>query len=67
MSAKKELVEQHLLNKKLVQQQTFPEVHAQAQQSYGSYQTMPGSFFPLLGLYNSSGSNKNGAAAGSGA
>lgn len=67
VSAKKELVEQHLLNKKLVQQQTFPEVHAQAQQSYGSYQTMPGSFFPLLGLYNSSGSNKNGAAAGSGA
>ncbi|KIC90288.1 TolC family protein [Flavihumibacter sp. ZG627] len=60
LSAKKELLEQQKLNKKLVQQQALPEIHVQGQQSYGTYQTVPGSFFPLPGIYNSSGSNKNG-------
>lgn len=55
LAAKKELVERQELNKLLVRQQAHPEVQVQTQQSFGSYQTIPGAFFPLPGSYNSSG------------
>lgn len=55
LAAKKELVEGQQLNKLLVRQQSHPEVNVQAQQSFGSYQNIPGAFFPLPGSYNTSG------------
>lgn len=55
LAAKKELVERQQLNKSLVRQQAYPDVQVQTQQSFGSYQNMPGAFFPLPGSYNSSG------------
>lgn len=66
LSSKKELVERQKLNRELVKLQSLPEVNVQTQQSYGSYQTVPGSFFPLPGLYNTSGSSKNSSNAGNG-
>lgn len=55
LASKKALVARQELNKVLVHQQSGPEVNVQAQQSFGSYQNMPGAFFPLPGLYNNSG------------
>lgn len=66
LSSKKELVERQKLNRELVKLQSLPEVNVQTQQSYGSYKTVPGSFFPLPGLYNTSGSSKNSSNAGNG-
>lgn len=60
LTAKQAIVKRQELNKKLVSQQALPKANVQAQQSYGSYQTVPGSFFPLPGLYNTSGTAKNG-------
>jgi outer membrane protein len=61
LASKKALVERQELSKDLTKKQALPKVNVQAQQSYGSYQTVPGSFFPLPGLYNTSGTNRAGS------
>ena len=58
LSSKKSQVELQELNKALIKKDRLPEVNIQAQQSYGSYQGVAGSFFPLAGIYNTSGSSK---------
>ena len=58
LMAKKEAIEAQELQKELIREGFLPDVAVQAQQSYGSVQNVPGSFFPLPGLYNTSGSNK---------
>lgn len=65
VASKEALVHQQEVLKKLVQQQSLPEMHVQAQQSYGTYTSVPGSFFPLPGTYNTSG-NKPGNETGTG-
>jgi outer membrane protein TolC len=59
LSSKKYQIERQELNEKLVKKEWLPEVNFQAQQSYGSYQGVSGSFFPLAGNYNTSGATKN--------
>jgi outer membrane protein TolC len=65
VSARKYEIERQELRKDLVKKEQLPDVNFQAQQSYGSYQGVSGSFFPLAGIYNTSGNNKglNGQAA----
>lgn len=58
LSSKQYDIEQEELHKKLVKREQLPEVNVQAQQSYGAYQGVAGSFFPLPGIYNTSGSTK---------
>ncbi|WP_423275085.1 TolC family protein, partial [Escherichia coli] len=58
LTSKKQLIEEQELKKELIKQQFLPEINIQAQQSYGSVQNVPGSFFPLPGIYTISGSNK---------
>lgn len=58
LSSKKLQLERQQLNKELVKKERLPEVNIQSQQSYGSYQSVPGASFPLAGIYNVSGSNK---------
>lgn len=58
LTAKKEAIEAQELRKELIKEGFLPDVAVQAQQSYGSVQNVPGSFFPLPGLYNTSGTNK---------
>jgi outer membrane protein len=58
LTAKKEAIAAQELRKELIREGFLPDVAIQAQQSYGSVQNVPGSFFPLPGLYNTSGSNK---------
>lgn len=60
LSSKKALAERQEFTRELAKQQALPRVNLQAQQSYGTYQSVPGAFFPLPGLYNTSGSNQNG-------
>jgi outer membrane protein len=59
LSSKKYEIEREELNKKLVKKEGLPEVNFQGQQSYGSFQGVSGSFFPLPGNYNTSGATKN--------
>ena len=59
IASKQYAVEQQTLQKELVKREQLPEVNVQGQQSYGSYQSVAGSFFPLPGNYNTSGTNKN--------
>jgi outer membrane protein len=54
--AKNARIEEQQLRKDLVKKQFLPGVVVQSQQSYGSVQNMPGSFFPLPGTYTA-GSN----------
>lgn len=58
LTAKKEAIKAQELRKELIREGFLPDVAVQAQQSYGSVQNVPGSFFPLPGLYNTSGPNK---------
>ena len=58
LSSRKYQIEQQELNKELVKKERLPEVNVQGQQTYGSYNGVAGSFFPLSGIYNTSGSNK---------
>ncbi|WP_026260102.1 TolC family protein [Segetibacter koreensis] len=58
LSSKKYDIEQQQLRKELVKKEQLPDVNFQAQQSYGSYQGVSGAFFPLAGIYNTSGNNK---------
>ena len=58
LSSKKSQVELQQLNKDLIKKERLPEVNVQAQQSYGSYNGVAGSFFPLAGIYNTSSSIK---------
>lgn len=58
LSARKYEIERQELRKDLVKKEQLPEVNFQAQQSYGSYQGVSGAFFPLSGIYNTSGSAK---------
>lgn len=51
-------IERQELNKELVKKERLPEVNVQGQQTYGSYKGVAGSFFPLSGIYNTSGSDK---------
>lgn len=60
LASQQALLERQEHQKTLIRQQSYPEINVQAQQSFGSYQNMPGSFFPLPGLYNNSGSVKAG-------
>jgi outer membrane protein len=62
VTSKEELVRRQQALKQLVQQQSMPEVQVQAQQTYGSYASVPGSFFPLQGIYNTSGTKQSNAA-----
>ena len=59
LSSKKYDIEREELNKKVVKKEWLPEVNFQGQQSYGSFQGVSGSFFPLPGNYNTSGVTKN--------
>lgn len=59
LSSKKYQIERQELNKNLVKKEWLPEVNIQSQTSYGSYQGVSGSFFPLPGIYNTSGNNKS--------
>jgi outer membrane protein len=58
LSARKEAIEVQELKKELIKEGFLPDITIQAQQSYGSIQNIPGSFFPLPGMYTTSGSNK---------
>lgn len=58
LSSKKYEIERQQLRKDLVKKEQLPDVNFQAQQSYGSYQGVSGAFFPLAGIYNTSGNNK---------
>ena len=58
IASRKYEIERQQLRKDLVKKDQLPEVNFQAQQSYGSYQGVSGSFFPLSGIYNTSGSAK---------
>ncbi|HJW16684.1 MAG TPA: TolC family protein [Flavisolibacter sp.] len=58
LSARKEAVEAQELKKELIKEGFLPDITIQSQQSYGSIQNVPGSFFPLPGMYTTSGSNK---------
>lgn len=59
LNSKKELIEEQKVRKDLVRKQFSPEVVVQAQQTYGQSQNTPASFFPLPGVYTSTGSNQN--------
>jgi outer membrane protein TolC len=59
LSARKAMVERQQLNQTFVRQQALPKLSLQAQQNYGSYQTVPGAFFPLPGQFNTAGSGKS--------
>lgn len=59
LSSKKYQIERQELKKNLVKKEWLPEVNIQSQTSYGSYQGVSGSFFPLPGIYNTSGNNKS--------
>ena len=59
LTSKKLAVEQQAYRKELIRKEQLPEITVQAQQSYGTYQSVPGSFFALPGIYNISGNNKN--------
>lgn len=61
LTANKELIKGQSLKKNLVKQQFLPEINVQAQQSYGSFQNLPGSFFPLAGMYTINGNSKTGS------
>lgn len=67
LTAHKERIKEQALRKSLVRQQFLPELNVQVQQGYGSFQNLPGSFFPLPGMYTINGAGKAGAtpAAGS--
>lgn len=58
LASRKYQIEQQELNKELVKKERLPEVNVQGQQTYGSYNGVAGSFFPLSGIYNTSGSDK---------
>lgn len=58
LSSKRYQLERQQLNKELVNKERLPEVNIQSQQSYGSYQGVTGAFFPQVGIFNVSGSNK---------
>lgn len=58
LKAKKEAIAFQELQKELTRQGFLPDVAVQAQQTYGSAQNSPGSFFPLSGIYTTTGSNK---------
>jgi outer membrane protein len=58
LSSRKYDIERQQLRKDLVKKEQLPDVNFQAQQSYGSYQGVSGAFFPLPGIYNTSGNNK---------
>lgn len=55
---KKYQIERQELDKDFIKKERLPEVNFQGQQSYGSYQGVSGAFFPLAGIYNTSGSDK---------
>jgi outer membrane protein TolC len=58
LASRKFEIERQQLRKDLVKKEELPNVNFQAQQSYGSYQGVSGAFFPLAGIYNTSGNNK---------
>jgi outer membrane protein TolC len=55
LSSKEHQIERQKLSKELIKKEQLPEVNFQGQQSYGSYHGVSGAFFPLPGIYNSSG------------
>ena len=58
ITAKKELIEEQKFRKGLIKKQFLPEVFVQAQQNYGAGENIPASFFPLPGVYTSTGKNQ---------
>jgi outer membrane protein TolC len=52
VTAKKNLVEQKEFQRELIKKERLPAINLQAQQSYGAFQGIGGSFFPLPGIYN---------------
>ncbi|GAC1425755.1 MAG: hypothetical protein NVS9B7_07460 [Flavisolibacter sp.] len=52
-------IKQQVLRRHLINTEQLPEISFQGQQSYGTFQTISGSFFPLPGIYNTSGMEKN--------
>ena len=58
LTSKRSQVELQQLNKAIIKKERLPEVNIQAQQSYGSSQGSSGSFFPVAGIYNTSGTSK---------
>jgi len=58
LTAKKERISEQEMRKELIKKQFLPEVNIQSQQSYGSFKSVPGSFFPLPGIYTAGGNNK---------
>ncbi|WP_162303776.1 TolC family protein [Paracnuella aquatica] len=67
LTARKEAIEVQALKKDLTRQAFLPDISVQAQHSYGSVKNIPGSFFPLPGLFTTTGGNKPQAAATAGA
>ena len=65
--ARKEAIKAEELRKELIRHGILPDVAVQAQQSAGSVQAIPGSFFPLPGIYTTTGSNKTPAGQTTGA
>lgn len=55
VNSKEEIVKREQALKQLVIKEGFPEVNIQAQQTYGNYASVAGAFFPLPGIYNTSG------------
>ncbi|MGN6601232.1 MAG: TolC family protein [Ginsengibacter sp.] len=56
LSSKEFQIQRQKLSKELIKREQLPELNFQGQQSYGSYQGVSGAFFPLPGMYNTSGS-----------
>src|SRR5690242_9564411 len=56
LSSKEFQIQRQKLSKELIKREQLPELNFQGQQSYGSYQGGAGAFFPLPGMYNTSGS-----------
>ena len=58
LNAKKQWIKEQELKSEQTRKEFLPEVNVQAQQSFGSIQNLPGSFFPQPGMYTISGSSK---------
>lgn len=58
LTSKKELIEEQKFRKELVKKKFLPELIMQAQQNYGTGENIPASFFPLPGVYTSTGNSQ---------
>lgn len=59
ITSKKEIIEEQKFRKELVRKQFAPDILVQAQQNYGAGENVPASFFPLPGVYTSTGKSQD--------